>query len=38
MENVTHNINVVVDVLENVERRCEKIYCNVIYVAIIATI
>ena len=38
MEDVTQEINVIVDDLENVGKKCEKIDCKAIYDAIIATI
>ena len=38
MENVINDIKVNEEDLENVEKKCEKVNCNAIYEAIVATI
>ena len=38
MENVINDIKLIEEDLENVEKKCEKVNCNAIYEAIVATI
>ena len=38
MQDVINDIKVIEEDLENVERKCEKVNCNALYDAIIATI
>ena len=37
MENVINDIKVIEEDLENVEKKCEKVYCSALYEAVIAT-
>jgi len=37
MENVINDIEVIAEDLENVEKKCEKVNCNALYEAVIAT-
>jgi hypothetical protein len=38
MQDVIHDIKIIEEDLENVEKKCEKVNCNALYDAIIATI
>ena len=38
MENVMHDIKIIEEDVENVEKKCEKVDCNAVYDVIIATI
>ncbi len=38
MENVINDIKLIEEDLENVEKKCEKVNCDAIYEAIVATI
>ena len=38
MEDVIHDIKVIEEGIENVEQKCEKVNCNALYDAIVATI
>ena len=37
MENVKHDIKLIEEDLENVEKKCEKVNCNALYEAVIDT-
>ena len=38
MENVMHDIKIIEEDVENVEKKCEKVDCSAVYDVIIATI